>query len=84
MTPPDDGSASDTPMNPRVRTKDEMKQCASFVALRGVHVGSEGWAGQLGDYEQTRGTTPLLTFARRPSIVSSSIPVEFQQNSLVG
>ena len=33
---------------------------------------------------QNQGTIPMPTFARRPSTVSSTIPVEFRQNSMVG
>ena len=35
------------------------------------------------DDKQNRGTIPMPTFARRPSTMSSSIPVEFPQNSMV-
>ena len=37
-----------------------------------------------GDEEQNRSTLPMPTFARRPSAMSSLIPVEVQQNSMVG
>ena len=33
---------------------------------------------------QNQGTIPTPTFARRPSTVRSTIPVEFPQNSMVG
>ena len=36
------------------------------------------------DDKQNRDTIPMPTFARRPSSVSSLIPVEFPQNSMVG
>ena len=36
------------------------------------------------DEERMKDTIPMPTFARRPSTMSSSIPVEFQQNSMVG
>ena len=36
------------------------------------------------DNKQNRGTIPMPTFAGMPSIVSSSILVEFPQNSMVG
>ena len=36
------------------------------------------------DDEQNKGTIPMQMFARRPSTMSSSIPVEIPQNSMVG
>ena len=36
------------------------------------------------DDKQNRGTIAMPTFARRPSTMSSTIPVEFLQNSMVG
>ena len=36
------------------------------------------------DDKQSQDTIPMPTFARRPSTVSSAIPVEFPQNSVVG
>ena len=36
------------------------------------------------DDKQNRGAIPMPTFAGRPSIMSSLIPVEFPQNSLAG
>ena len=36
------------------------------------------------DDKQHRDTVPLLTFAGRPSTMSSTIPVDFPQNSMVG
>ena len=36
------------------------------------------------DDKQTRGTIPMPTFAGRPSTMSSSVLVEFPQNSMVG
>ena len=36
------------------------------------------------DDKQSRDTIPMPTFATRPSTVSSMIPVEFPQNSMVG
>ena len=36
------------------------------------------------DEEQNRGTFPMPTFARRPSTMSSLIPVAVQQNCMVG
>ena len=36
------------------------------------------------DYKQSRDTIPMPIFARRPSTVSSAIPVGFPQNSMVG
>ena len=36
------------------------------------------------DDKQSRGTIPMPTFAERPSTMSSKIPVEFPQNSMVG
>ena len=36
------------------------------------------------DDKQNRGTIPMPTYARRPSTMSSLIPVEFPQNSMVG
>ena len=35
-------------------------------------------------YKQSKDTIPMPTFARRPSTVSSLIPVEFPHNSMVG
>ena len=35
------------------------------------------------DDEQNKGTIPMPMFARRPSIMCSSIPVDFPQNSMV-
>ena len=36
------------------------------------------------DDKQNRGTIPMPTLARRPSTMSSTIPVEFPKNSLLG
>ena len=36
------------------------------------------------DDKQSKDTIPMPTFARRPSTMSSTIAVEFQQNSMVG
>ena len=36
------------------------------------------------DDEQNKGTIPMQMFARRPSTMSSSMPVEILQNSMVG
>ena len=36
------------------------------------------------DDKQNQGTIPMLTFARRPSTMRSLLPVEVQQNSMVG
>ena len=36
------------------------------------------------DDKQNRGTIPMPTLAGRPSTTSSTIPVEFPQNSMVG
>ena len=36
------------------------------------------------DDKQIRGTIPMPTFAGRPSTMSSTIPVDFPQNSLIG
>ena len=36
------------------------------------------------DDEQNKGTIPMPMFARRPSTMSSSIPVEIPQNPMVG
>ena len=36
------------------------------------------------DKDLNRGTIPMPTFARRPSTISSSFPVNIPQNSMVG
>ena len=47
-----------------------------------VHVGTGTPVARVED--QNRDTVPMPTFARRPSTMSSSLPVEIPQNSTVG
>ena len=47
-----------------------------------VYIGTETLVAR--DEDQNRGTIPMPTFARRPSIMSSFFPVDIPQNSMVG
>ena len=55
------------------------------------HSTAQGTAGPIGtgtlvaiDEDRNRGTNPMLTFARRPSTMSSLSAVDIPQNSMVG
>ena len=47
-----------------------------------MHIGTRILVAR--DEDLTRGKIPMPTFARRPPTVSSTIPVEIPQNSMVG
>ena len=47
-----------------------------------VHIGTVTLIAR--DEDRIRGAIPMPTFARRPSTVSSFLPVEIPQNSMVG